>query len=176
MRKFVLPAVAVLLLAAVAIAASKGTGTLKFVDTTTVLQLTFANKQTLKITSKGMSMPEGTYSPESYSLLKQTKDGKVWRLDSGKKNLGELATITVTKGETTEIDLGAPLKIEPMRFRSSQNKAGDTIIPICYTIKGKKGESYSLEVMMGAQHAPLPAFQILDPNDKVLTEAKFEYG
>lgn len=177
MKKFIVPAAAIaLLVTAGAFAAAKAVGTLKFADKTTVLELTFANKQKLNVTSKGTAVPEGTFTPESYALLKQTRDGKVWRLEGVKGELGDLATITVTKGETTEFDLGTPLKVELIRFASGTNKEGDTLIPLYYTIKGKKGESYSLEMKMGARNVPLPKFQILDPNNKVLTEGQFEYG
>jgi len=177
MRKLLVWTVVIALLAtAGAYAAAKGKGTLKFKEAGTVLELTFANKQKLNVTSKGVSVPEGTYTPEVYALLKPTRDGTVWRIEGIKGNLGELATIEVVKGETKEYDRGAPLKMGPMRYRGMQDKTGAMIIPIGYTIKGKNGENYSLEIMMGARHAPLPYFQILDGNDKVLKEGQFEYG
>ncbi len=177
MKRLALLTAAVVLLAAVAaVGASKATGILKFMQTGAALELTFANSQKLIVTNKGTKVPEGTLMPESYAILKPAKDGTVWRLEAPKKKPGDLASITVTAGETKEIDVGAPLTVKPMRFLATQNKAGERFIPIMYTITGKNGEPYSLEVKMGARNAPLPYFQILDGNNKVLTEGKFEYG
>lgn len=177
MKRLALLTIAVVFLAAVAaVGASKATGTVKFLQTGSALELTFANKQKLVITTKGTAIPEGTYAPENYAILKPAKDGSVWRLGGVKGKLGDLASLTVTKGETKELDLGAPLKVKPMRYQAMQNKAGDTLIPIMYTITGKNGEEYSPEIKMGVRNAPLPYFQILDGNDKVLAQGQFEYG
>ena len=177
MKKLALLTIAVALLTAVAaVGASKSSGTVKFMQTGSALELTFANKQKLIITGKGTSVPEGTLMPETYAILKPGKDGAVWRLEGVKGKLGELASITVTKGQTTEIDIGLPLTVKPMRFMATRNKAGETFIPIMYTLTGKNGELFSNEMKMGARNAPLPYFQITDSNNKVLSEGQFEYG
>lgn len=176
MKRFVLPALALALLAAVAAAASKGTGLLKCADKGTVVELTFANGQKLNVNNKGAKVPEGTYSLSAYALLRQGTDRKVWRIEAVKGKLGDMASITVNKDETQEIDVGAPFTLEPMRYRAEKDKAGNRMIPIGYTLTGKNGESYALEIKMGAQNAKLPYFQITDPNGKVLKEGQFEYG
>ncbi len=172
MKKWVLWTVVIALLASAGVfAAAKAVGTIKLKAPATVLELAFANKQKLNITSKGVSAPEGEYAPESYALLKPARDGKVWRLQNYKGVLGKLKTIKVSAGETTEIDLGAPLKVAPTRDKA-ERRGRRVTIPISYEITGKSGEAYSLQLWAGNTTARHPHFQILDKYDKVLDEGR----
>jgi len=176
MRKLAVLAVATALVAATAYAASKNVGTVKVTDPNMAVELTFAGtKQKVTVNGKGVPVPEGSYTVESYSVMVRTRGGTLWTLEcSG--NLGDLASLTVEKGKTAEIDMGPPLKFTPIVYRSSVDKTGKLIVPVGFAVQGKRGESYSPGFKMGARTVPAPLFQIVDDNNKVLAEGKFEYG
>jgi hypothetical protein len=82
----------------------------------------------------------------------------------------------VEKGKPTDIDVGPPLTFTPVVYRAGADKSGSTVIPVGFMVQGKKGEMYSPGFKMGTRTVPAPLFQIVDGNNKVLAEGKFEYG
>ncbi len=176
MKKIVLCAVATALIVTAGWTAAKNTGVLKTKEVGTIIELQMVAGQKIDVTWKGISLNEGTYKPENYFVMRQAKDGTVWKLEGVKKQLGDLASITVTKGQTTEIDAGGPVTLKPFVYRSQQTKTGDTVVPVSFTQTGKNGELYMGGATAGLKKAPLPYFQIIDSNKKVLAEGQFEYG
>lgn len=177
MRKVLLLGAVIGLVAAVgAWGATKATGVLKVKDAATVVDLKFAEKQTLRVTSKGLTLPEGKYAPESYSVLRAAKDGTAWRIQNYKGQLGALADVTVVAGQDSFIDVGSPLKVAPTCGQRKQSSSGRLTYQIGYSVRGKSGEPYSMQVWKGNCTAPHPHFLILDMKDKVLAEGHLSIG
>ncbi len=180
MRKTVLCVVAgvlVVLVAANSYAVSRDAGILKLAgdDKNTIIELELPNKIKVTITTKGIRFPVGTYIPKSYTIMKRDRSGKVWKMTCGSK-LGPVSTFTVEKGETTVLEIAPIIIVKSIRYRSSRGKDGGLTIPIGLSLEGKNGQSYSPSVYMGSRRVPAPQFQILDGNNKVLAQGKFEYG
>jgi len=175
MRKLaVLVAVVALVVAGAAYAAPRATGIVKLSDKNMALELTFVSGETRVVNSKGVALPEGTYSPKSFTLMTLAKSGRVWKLEC-LKTLGGLSSFTVTKGETTVLDVGPPLAVKAYIYQTQMTDKGK-VVPIGLVIQGKTGEVYSSAVYMDKLKVPPPTFRILDENSKVLAEGKFEYG
>lgn len=177
MRKVAVVAlVLVLVVATPVLAASKKTGKVA-APKGVVIELKFPGDKTLIVTSKGKRLPAGTYTPESYVLMKKGKSGQIYKLASGSPPKGETSwSFTVEEGKTTKLDWGQPLTVRIVRMTSHTDKKGVRTIPIGFRIVGKNGETYSLTVRVGARRAPAPLIQIESAKGKVLVRDKFEYG
>ena len=177
MKKLVFLVGVLALATATAFAVSKGAGTVKVTNPSLVLEFTFKGmKEKLDINGKGLTIPENTYTPETFSILAKAKDGTIWTIH-GSKPTGPLANFTVEKGKTTEFDLGPTLNFVVTVYRAEKDrKTGKTIVPIGFTVQGKMGEFYSPAIMAGTKTVPAPYFQILDGNNKLLLEGQFAYG
>ena len=174
-RLAVLAAVIGLFTVAAAYGGSKNTGTVTVADPSMAVELVLSEKDKVVVNGKGISVPEGTYVLQSYSVMKKGADGKVWKLESGKQTF-KLPTLVVEKGQTLSLDYGPPLTIQPIVFQAGTDSKGKRVIPIGYEIKGKQGERYAGAIYVGARKVPAPYFQILDESKKVLAEGEFEYG
>ena len=177
MKKFaVLLVILALVAAAVVHAAPRKRGAIKLTAKGLVLEMDFGQKQKLIVTSRAKRLRVGTYTPVSYTLMKRAKSGKIYKLESRKVTGATPWSFKVEEGETTELDIGPPLKIVPIEYVSGVSRTGQRTIPVGYRILGKQGEQYQHGIRMGARRLPAPAYQIEDGNGKVLASGKFEYG
>ncbi|HUU42288.1 MAG TPA: hypothetical protein VMX57_00825 [Planctomycetota bacterium] len=176
MRKALIPLAVLALVAATALPAqARDYGKVQLVGKGLAMELEFKGGQKLVLTSKTKKLPVGTYTPESYTLMMQGKGG-TYRLTSVTATDGTGWSLTVEKDQTTEVDLGPPLKVVPIRYAGGRDKTGQLVIPIGFSIQGKNGETYEHGVRMGAMRVPAPVFQIESEDGKALATGKFEYG
>ena len=177
MRRALVWAVVITLITGSAVlSAPKKRGNVKVAGKGLAVEMEFTGGQKFVVTSKAVRIPVGTYTPESYSLMMKDRSGKICKLESRRVTGAEPWSFTVEEGETAELDVGPPIKIVPIRYRSAKDRSGQKIIPVGYQIVGKQGEHYAHGVLMGSRRLPAPFFQIVDGNDKVLAEGQFEYG
>jgi len=177
MRRVLLCGVAIALVAAAgAWAKTKATGVLKVKDPATIVDLKFPERQVLRVTGKGVTVPEGKYVPEGFNVLREAKDGTVWRLQNYKGRLDPLASVTVIEGENTTLDVGPPLKVAPTLGERDQSSSGRITYKIGYSVRGKGGEQYSMQVWKGNTTAQHARFLIMDMKDKVLAEGRLGIG
>ena len=179
MRKLALWTVVVAVLTALVatnVHAQRAAGTVKLggTDKSMAVQLLLPNKIKVTVTTKGTKFPVGTYTPKAYMLMKRDRSGKIWKATC-RGGLGSLSTFTVSNGGTTVLEPGTDIVVSAVVFRMSR-RGGRTTIPIGLSIGGKGGESYDPSVRVGSRRVPPPLFQILDENEKVLAQGKFDYG
>jgi hypothetical protein len=146
-------------------------GTLKMASADMGIEIELNNGPTVTVPpGKDVAFPAGTYTVKSFALLSK-KNGKVWKLKSTGA-LGKLQTFTVNEDETTTIDVGPPLTLQPLAM---PQRDGQTI-SIGISLRGKSGEFYIPGAFVGTQQMPAPKFQIESESGKVLAAGQFEYG
>jgi len=110
----------------------------------------------------------GTYKPQSITL-QGTQDGDRWQMVS-RGPWGELETIRVASGVTTELKLGPPLTVK------TDVATKDEDVSIGLLIFGQAGERYNPGVQKNGERQPAPALKIVDEAGKVLATGNFAYG
>ena len=177
MKRTALLAVIITMIAASAVlSAPRKKGKVKLAEKGVAVELTFTGAGKMAVTFKPRRIPVGTYTPDSYVLMKKDRSGKICKLESRVVRGATPWSFDVEDGETTELEIGPPIKLVPIRYISGRNRSGQKIIPIGYRIIGKGGEHYAHGVRMGSRRLPAPHFQIVDGNEKVLAQGQFEYG
>jgi hypothetical protein len=183
MRKSLLLWTAIALIVVFAVAASvycaaKKAGTLKLTNDALAMEINFGktmNTLVMVPPKRGVNLPEGTYLPTSWSIMAQDKKGNLWKLHGLGTVTGQrTGSITITEGQTTELDIGPPLTVTASAQQMDDAKG--KLVSIGLSIKGKGGEWYTADAKMGTQSVPNPTFQILDENKRILAQGAFAYG
>ena len=150
-------------------------GTLKLTDEDLALKLVLDKRTSVTIKpGKELKSPVGTVKPESLSLYGRDKKRRVWEL-SCYRSLGELRKIEIEDGETTELEVGPPIKVA-VHLSQGKPQAGTKPVYLTLMYTGAAGESYSTAVKMNRRMAPAPKFEIENENGKRLHRGSFEYG
>jgi hypothetical protein len=110
----------------------------------------------------------GTYKPENVTI-QGTQDGDRWQMVS-RGPWGQLETIRVGSGVTTELKVGPPLTVK------TDVAAKDEGVSIGLLIFGQAGERYNPGVQKNGERQPAPALKIVDEAGKVLATGNFAYG
>ncbi|MBN2181712.1 MAG: hypothetical protein JW715_07340 [Sedimentisphaerales bacterium] len=110
----------------------------------------------------------GSYMPRRIVLRKTETSDKWYSLVSNGK-WGDLGAIDVSKGQTTEIRLGPPLKIKTEIRHSTRNET------ISVSIVGRAGEQWNPQVLTpeGPKTAKL---KVINETGDVLAEGRCQYG
>jgi len=110
----------------------------------------------------------GTYKPQSITL-QGTQDGDRWQM-VGRGPWGQLETIRVGSGVTTELKVGPPLTVK------TDVATKDEGVSIGLSIFGQAGERYHPGVQKNGQRQPAPELKIVDEAGKMLATGNFAYG
>jgi hypothetical protein len=110
-----------------------------------------------------LRLPPGRYTVLSFSLKKDA-EGKTWKL-RGSRPTQAMMALVVGAGQNIRLAMGTPLDL---KIDANHNSG---VFKINLNMMGAAGEEYSPMVSPGA-----PEFKIVDENDRVLQEGKFQPG
>ena len=114
-------------------------------------------------------LPVGKYEVAGFSLAASDSNGK-WIID-GIRTAGKSLTQEVKEGETSTLDIGAPLTPK-LDVAGSRGTVSIGIVGLV----GRGGETYSAAVNRNGARPAAPKLQILDEAGKVLAKGAFAYG
>jgi hypothetical protein len=97
------------------------------------------------------------------------QDGDRWQMVS-RGPWGELETIRVEPGISTELKVGPPLTVK------TNVATKDEVVSVGLSIFGQAGERYNPGVQKNGQRQPAPELKIVDEAGKVLATGNFAYG
>lgn len=109
----------------------------------------------------------GTYRVQSVRLLAEGELSDGWALRGS--FLGREPELTVVAGQSTRLEAGLPLKVEPQLVVDEERTLG-----IRLEITGAGGESYRWSPRRGSQSRA--GFEVLDSSGKQIASGQFEYG
>jgi hypothetical protein len=109
----------------------------------------------------------GKYRLQSVRLLAKGELSDGWAL--GGSFLGREVELTVVEGQSTRLEAGLPLKVEPQVVVDEERTLG-----IRLQISGAGGESYRWSPRRGSSSRA--GFEILDSSGKQIASGQFEYG
>jgi hypothetical protein len=121
----------------------------------------------LKFADGSDSAVAGTYRVQSVRLLAENEGPDGWTL-SGSFG-GREPELTVREGQTTRLEAGLPLTVEPQVALDEERT-----LRICLRISGAAGEIYRWSPRRGSSSKA--GFEILDPAGKSIASGEFEYG
>jgi hypothetical protein len=141
---------------------------------------------------KGMALPAGTYQVSSVGLFAQDASNTLWGLET-LGELGKLASVEVTEGQTTAVQGGGPLQVKtsvsitssaPPAKAASKAKATAALPPapkgktvtVLVRYVGQAGEQYGPKVMQGKRPGPRCVVRLVDEEGKVLSQGEYTYG
>jgi len=161
--------------------ASPSFGKIKVTTPGLVLELqdpTSRNKRVNIPANQEIPAPPGTYKTTKLTQYAQdtsTARPTTWSIMC-RSQFGNVATVTVAAGETTEVSAGAPLVVRA-DAQVVKDKAKGTSVSIGLGVYGSAGESYATDsIMQGKRRVPTPSLKILDENGKEMASGTFEYG
>jgi len=114
-------------------------------------------------------LPAGSYWTVEVILKREDEKGDKWKLTS-RWNTGRLRNIAIADGETTSLEMGAPLTGRVTL------QAVDGQVRLGYSVLGRGGESYPAGADKNGRRQPAPRFKILSDAGKELASSSFEYG
>jgi len=120
--------------------------------------------------SEPVAIHIGMYKPERIVVRLAKASDQWWSILCRREPWGNLATINVSKGNTTGLKLGPPFVIH------TDIQHGDRTVSVGLTLVGQAGEHYSPQVLTHTGPLPAPAISIVDESGQVLASGKFEYG
>jgi len=143
-------------------------------------------KETPVPPEKEVPFPVGSHTPSSLTLCAQDDKRQTWSLESA-GGFGQLQTITVSEGQTTTVQGGAPLKIQTTvtvteekspksKSKKDASEPKQYIVNVVLRYLGKAGENYSPRVMIGNRRADPPTIRLLTYEGKVLAEGPYKFG
>jgi hypothetical protein len=134
------------------------------------LRSTDASRRSVRLrgTVPELEVSPGTYKPENIGL-QAMQDGDRWQMVS-RGPWGELETIRVEPGISTELKVGPPLTVK------TNVATKDEVVSVGLSIFGQAGERYNPGVQKNGQRQPAPELKIVDEAGKVLATGNFAYG
>ncbi|MFA6239587.1 MAG: hypothetical protein WC655_01585 [Candidatus Hydrogenedentales bacterium] len=137
---------------------------------------------------KVAKVPEGEYRMMSYQVLRNDKEGDLWRLNAMGSKKTEPAS--VKKGSSAVLALGEPYRplVEIPEWARSNMQSGAKEVQISFEIRGKGGEMVSdlsriqgnkSKIPMSAKNGSRPkepTYKIVKKDGEVAKQGQFEYG
>lgn len=117
-----------------------------------------------------VSVPSGRYRVNNVGFRRKHR-GKVWELEG--KPGSCTASFDIREGESTQLDVGPPLKIRvttDIRDEGTLQRAS-----LSFSIVGSGGEVFQY-LRAGGRKVDLPEIQVRNPGNKVVEKGRFEYG
>ncbi len=141
---------------------------------------------------KEMPLPAGTYQVSSVGLFAPDAAKTLWGLET-MGDLGKLASLEVTEGQTTTVQGGGPLQVKtsvsitssaPPAKSATKAKATAGLPPapkaktvtVLVRYVGQSGEQYGPKVMQGKRPGPRCVVRLVDEEGKVLSQGEYTYG
>jgi hypothetical protein len=109
----------------------------------------------------------GTYEVRSIRFVAKDERDRHWRTEGTFLN-GQLPRVEIVPGETTELEIGPPLRVRPVLSR----RGG--AVEIDLVIHGRAGEDYRWQQL--DESIPKPWLEIRDEAGEIVHRATFEYG
>lgn len=160
--------VAVALLAVLFV--SQRTGRVRIANPGVELELRggLARRVTLRSGPEPSEIRAGNYKPTHLKITRK-RDGQTWELQS-RGPWGQLGKIAVAGGQTTTIDVGAPLRVKP-KVTQMRGK-----VFVGLSIYGQAGEKYQNTILRNGRRGSAPKVRVIDKAGKVLASGAFRYG
>jgi len=111
----------------------------------------------------------GRYRPLSIVLESGDDRGGTWTIKS-RGPWGDLDRIVVKEDATTHVRVGPPLVLSAVPHGRGR------MISFSFAVKGRAGETYRPTAWNRRRSTPLPPFDIVAEDGRVLAGGKFEYG
>jgi len=153
-------------------AASREPATVKLVDETVTLFITFDNNRTLKVTSKGTKLPAGTHWIKSLRFTKEDEKGRTWELRTCGERLGGVKNITVASGQEKIIDPGPPIALHLWCKQGDPPNDGE--VTLTFTAVGKYDAVYYPGAFLYGKRPPAPVFRIITESGKTVHQGRFD--
>jgi len=139
---------------------------------------------------KEVPMSAGTYKVASAGLFAQDASRTVWGLETDGE-LGKLASLEVTEGQTTTVEGGGPLQVKTSVLisggttatpnpklktatKAALPKPKTVVVRVSYV--GQAGESYAAKVTQGNRPGPRCEVRLVTEDGKVLSKGEYSYG
>ena len=153
---------------ALAVWAAGKAATVRIVAEDLVLVVTFEDRSTLRVTTKGTPLKAGEYWVKNYSFFKKDDKKGLWEIRC-LHNVGSMKTIMVTEGQDKVIDPGPPLRLR-LYVRQGKGEKSDTV-GISFSMIGKYSEIYQPYAFKGKRKPRPPVVMVKNLEGKVLHKA-----
>jgi len=138
---------------------------------------------------KEVPMPAGTYKVASAGLFAQDASRTVWGLETDGE-LGKLASLEITEGQTTTVEGGGPLQVKTSVLISGGTTATPNpklktavaplpkpkTVTVQVSYVGQAGESYAPKVTQNNRPGPRCEVRLVTEDGKVLSKGEYSYG